>query len=210
MSTARQSRRNDHAADTRSALVAAARSLFATRGFANTGTEEIVAAARVTRGALYHHFRDKADLFAVVMEQVAQDVATQLIDTGTDVDGSPLGEIRAGFAAFLELCVGSDFQRIVLVDGPSVLGEEAWERLVETHGLSLLTAWLSRAVTAGEIDPLPEATLARLLMALLTEASLAIGRADQPAVVLRQMAATLDRLLVGLAPRAIQPPAGGP
>ena len=77
---ASSARRAEHAADTREALVAAARRLFAANGFDGTGTEQIVAEARVTRGALYHHFRDKADLFRAVMAEAAGDVATRLID----------------------------------------------------------------------------------------------------------------------------------
>ena len=73
-----QARRAEHAADTRGALIAAARRLFARDGFDGTGTEQIVAEARVTRGALYHHFRDKADLFRAVMAQAAGDVAQRL------------------------------------------------------------------------------------------------------------------------------------
>src|ERR1700749_1992881 len=73
-------RRTEHAADTRSALLAAARKLFAEQGFDGTGTEQIVADARVTRGALYHHFKDKADIFRAAMAEAAADVATRLID----------------------------------------------------------------------------------------------------------------------------------
>ena len=73
-------RRDEHVADTRQALVDAARKLFTEQGYAATGTEEIVAAARVTRGALYHHFHDKTDLFRAVMEQIAREVAERLID----------------------------------------------------------------------------------------------------------------------------------
>ena len=109
--------------------------LFAAQGFDGTGTEQIVAEARVTRGALYHHFRDKADLFRAVMAQAAGDVATRLIDEQLAADAeSPLAEIRDGVSAFLDVCVGGDFQRIVLVDGPRVLGADAWDDLVERYG----------------------------------------------------------------------------
>src|SRR5580700_3936390 len=133
-------RRDEHVADTRQALVDAARKLFTEQGYTATGTEEIVAAARVTRGALYHHFRDKADLFRAVMEQIAQEVAAQLVEAGPSRPAGQPGadawdEIRDGLAAFLDLCVVTDdFQRIVLTEGPAVLGPEAWDELVARHG----------------------------------------------------------------------------
>src|SRR6266567_2013599 len=135
-------RRDEHVADTRQALVDAARTLFTEQGYAATGTEEIVAAARVTRGALYHHFHDKTDVFRAVMEQIAREVAEHLIDaelsrpTGPSPGPSPgqpasrppadaWDEVRDGLRAFLDLCVVTDdFQRIVLVEGPAVLGRE--------------------------------------------------------------------------------------
>jgi AcrR family transcriptional regulator len=196
-------RRAEHAADTREALLAAARRLFADQGFDGTGTEQIVAAARVTRGALYHHFRDKADLFRAVMAEAAGDVATRLIDEQLAADAqSPLAEIRDGVSAFLDVCVGGDFQRIVLVDGPRVLGGDAWEALVERYGRSILEEWLARCVQAGDLDAVPVRSLARLLIAMLTEASLAIARAADPAAERAELGAVLDRLLVGLRPAA--------
>lgn len=191
-------RRDDHAADTRAALVGAARALFAERGYAATGTEEIVAGARVTRGALYHHFRDKADLFRAVMEEAAGDVADQLIGERLEFTGSAADDLRSGFDAFLDVCVGSDFQRIVLIDGPTVLGHDAWESLVETYGLSLLTQWLERAMDDGDVDRVDAPTLARLLVALLTEASLMIARADDPVAARRVVGETFQRLIAGL------------
>src|SRR6201996_3958360 len=179
---AKAARRADHAADPRDSLLGAARRLFAAQGFDGTGTEQIVAEARVTRGALYHHFRDKADLFRAVMAEAAGDVATRLIDEQLAADAaSPLTEIREGVSAFLDVCVGGDFQRIVLVDGPRVLGSDAWEDLVERYGRSILEEWLARCVQAGDLDPVPVRSLARLLIAMLTEASLAIARAADPA-----------------------------
>ncbi len=161
-------------ADTRQALVDAARRLFTDQGYAATGTEEIVAAARVTRGALYHHFHDKTDLFRAVMEQIAGEVAEHLIDAelSRPAASSPeqstadtWDEIRDGLRAFLDLCVVTDdFQRIVLVEGPAVLGHEAWDELVARHGSNLLAEWLSRAVEQGRIAPLPIQPLTRLLI----------------------------------------------
>jgi AcrR family transcriptional regulator len=196
-----RARRADHAADTRESLLAAARALFAAQGFDGTGTEQIVAEARVTRGALYHHFRDKADLFRAVMAVAAGDVATRLIDEQLAADAeSPLTEIREGVSAFLDVCVGGDFQRIVLVDGPRVLGSDAWEDLVERYGRSILEEWLARCVQAGDLDPVPVRSLARLLIAMLTEASLAIARAADPAAERAELGEVIDRVLAGLRP----------
>jgi AcrR family transcriptional regulator len=199
--TGAQGRRAEHASDTRAALLAAARRLFAAHGYDGTGTEQIVAEARVTRGALYHHFRDKADLFRAVMAEAAGEVARQL--TGERLDeqsGSPLDDVRAGVSAFLDICVSGDFQRIVLVDGPRVLGTDAWDQLVDRYGRRFLEEWLSRAVAVGDIEPVPVQPLARLLIAMLTEASLAVAHSSVPASTRTEMGATLDRLLTGLRP----------
>ncbi|MBO0820078.1 MAG: TetR/AcrR family transcriptional regulator [Nocardiopsaceae bacterium] len=202
MASRPQPRRTEHASDTRASLIAAARRLFAAQGYDGTGTEQIVSDARVTRGALYHHFRDKADLFRAVMAEAAGSVAQQLVDEQLASDSpSPLAEIRDGVSAFLDVCVGGDFQRIVLVDGPRVLGSDAWESLVDTYGRQLLEEWLNRCVDAGTLDPVPTGPLARLLIAMLTEASLAIPRAADPAVARAEFGAVLDRLLTGLTPR---------
>jgi AcrR family transcriptional regulator len=180
-----QPRRTEHASDTRAALVASARRLFAAHGYDGTGTEQIVADARVTRGALYHHFRDKADLFRAVMAEAAGAVAQRLIDEQLASDApSPLAEIREGISAFLDVCVGGDFQRIVLVDGPRVLLEE----------------WLNRGVEAGDLEAVPVRALARLLIAMLTEASLAIARSATPSQTRTELGIVLDRMLTGLRP----------
>jgi AcrR family transcriptional regulator len=197
-----QPRRSEHAADTRTALVSAARHLFAAHGYDETGTEQIVADARVTRGALYHHFKDKADLFRAVMAEAAGEIATQLIDEQLASDAeSHLSEIREGISAFLDVCVGGDFQRIVLVDGPRVLGPDTWESLVDQYGRSLLEEWLTRCVDAGDMEDVPVRPLARLLIAMLTEASLEIGRSESPAPTRVELGIVLDRLLTGLSPQ---------
>jgi AcrR family transcriptional regulator len=201
MVSQQQGRRADHASDTRAALLAVARRMFAANGYDGTGTEQIVAEARVTRGALYHHFRDKADLFRAVMEEAAGDVARRLADDQMRSEDSPLNEISAGVSSFLDVCVGGDFQRIVLIDGPRVLGEQAWEQLVDRYGRTLLEEWLTRAIAAGDMDPVPVRQLARLLIAMLAEASLAIAGATDPAATRAELGLTLTRLLDGLRPR---------
>ena len=197
-------RRDEHVADTRQALVGAARTLFTEQGYAATGTEEIVAAARVTRGALYHHFHDKTDLFRAVMEQIAREVAEHLIDAELSRPAAPSPadaweEVRDGLRAFLDLCVVTDdFQRIVLVEGPAVLGHEAWDQLVARHGSNLLSEWLSRAIEQGRIAPLPVEPLTRLLIAMISESSLYIARAADRPAARAAMGTVLDRLLHGL------------
>jgi len=187
--------------DTRAALVSSARRLFAAQGYDGTGTEQIVADARVTRGALYHHFRDKADLFRAVMAEAAASVAQRLIDEQLASEAqSPLTEIRAGISAFLDVCAGGDFQRIVLVDGPRVLGADAWDELVDRYGRGILEEWLNRCVQAGDLEAVPVRALARLLIAMLTEASLAIARSDAPSQTRAELGIVLDRLLTGLRP----------
>jgi AcrR family transcriptional regulator len=197
-----RSRRAEHVADTRQALLRAARELFASRGYAATGTEDIVAAARVTRGALYHHFRDKADLFGSVMEQCAREMAERLIEQETrraelhQQDSWSL--LRTGFQSFLDACADTDFQRIVLIEGPAVLGHSAWDALVEQHGYGLLAEALGQAAREGRIDPLPVRPLTRMLGALISEASLYIARAEDQATARDEAGAVLDRILEGL------------
>jgi AcrR family transcriptional regulator len=195
-----ETRRAEHAADTRQALVDTARRLFTSQGYAATGTEEIVAGARVTRGALYHHFKDKTDLFRAVMEQVAREVAEELVSIELSHPGSGAWEeVRAGLSAFLDLCVATDdFQRIVLVEGPAVLGHDAWDDLVARHGSNLLADWLTRAIEQGAIAPVPVQPLTRLLIAMISESSLYIARASDRLTARQAMGEVLDRLLNGL------------
>jgi AcrR family transcriptional regulator len=198
-------RRAQHVADTRQALLDAARELFTDRGYAATGTEDIVARARVTRGALYHHFADKADLFRAVMVTVAGELAgrttAQVLRHHPDPDRGVWDELRAGFAAYLDASLDPDFQQIVLIDGPAVLGPQAWGELVEQHGLGLLRQWLEEAMAAGHIDRLPVDPLAHLLAALIAEASLVIARSPDRQAARADIGVTLDRILLGLRPQ---------
>jgi AcrR family transcriptional regulator len=185
---------------TRSALIAAARPLFAERGYAGVSTEEIVGAAGVTRGALYHHFAGKRELFAAVYEQIEAElsdrIATEALDGGAT---APLQAMRSGARMFLRACTVPEVQRIVLLDGPSVLGWDRWREIAAEHGLGLIEATLQAAVDAGAIAAQPVRPLAHLLMGALDEAALLVARSDQPEEALVEVSETLDSLLAALA-----------
>jgi len=195
MSPARQAERS---ASTRAKLVKAARALFARKGYANVATEEIVRRAGVTRGALYHQFPSKEDLFLAVYEQVEQELAAGAAALLAGAS-SPLEAMRGGIRFFLDACQAPDVQRIVLIDGPSVLGWVRWREVAEQHGLGMLQAVLAAAVEAGEIAPVAVEPLAHLLMSALDEAALMVVRNPDSS---EEVTATLEHLLEGLRSRS--------
>jgi AcrR family transcriptional regulator len=187
---------------TRAALVAAARPLFADRGYAHVGTEEIVRAAGVTRGALYHQFRDKEELFAAVVEQVEQELAqrTGVAAMAGQQPGAPdpLAELRTGAQAWLEACTEPEIQRIVLLDGPAVLGWERWREIGMRYSIGLVEAVLEAAIEVGQLAPQPVRPLAHVLMGAIDEAALYVATAADPRAARGEVTAVLDRLLASL------------
>jgi AcrR family transcriptional regulator len=181
---------------TRRQLVSSARALFGTRGYAGVGTEEIVRAAGVTRGALYHQFRDKADLFAAVAEQVEAEVSER-IAAGARTAADPAEALRAGARLFLDACAEPEVERIILLDAPAVLGWEAWRALAGRYGLGLVRLGLQSAIDAGAIVPQPVAPLAHILIGALDEAALYVAGAEDHAAAKQECAAIFDRILRG-------------
>lgn len=187
---------------TRAALISAARSLFAERGYVGVGTEEIVRAAGLTRGALYHHFDGKRELFEAVYEEIEAELAQRIAESAlSGAVGDPLAAMRAGAETFLLACTEPDVQRIVLLDGPSVLGWDRWREIAAEHGLGLIEATLRAAVEAGAIPEQPVRPLAHVLMGALDEAAMLVARADDPDSMRIDVGHTLDSLLAGLASR---------
>jgi AcrR family transcriptional regulator len=194
MSSRTQSERS---AATREALIAAARQLFAERGYAAVGTEEIVRKAGLTRGALYHQFAGKRELFEAVYETIEREV-TERIAADALVGSDPLEALRAGARAFLDHCLEPEVQRIVLIDAPSVLGWERWREIGARYGLGLIEAALEAAIDAGAISPAPVKPLAHVLLGALDEAAMAVARAEDPAAASDEMDVVLGRMLDGL------------
>jgi AcrR family transcriptional regulator len=184
---------------TRGALIEAARRLFAERGYARVGTEEIVRAAGVTRGALYHHFADKRGLFEAVYERLEAEL-TQRIASGAlaaNAD-SPLAAMRAGAEMFLEACTEPEAQRIALLDGPAVLGWDRWREIGAEHGLGLIEATLGAAIEAGAIPRQPLRPLAHVLMGALDEAALFVATAEDPERAHAEVSRTLEFVIDSL------------
>ncbi len=184
---------------TRAALVAAARPLFAQRGYSGVGTEEIARAAGVTRGALYHHFDGKRELFEAVYERIEIELAERIASGALQANASsPLAAMKAGAEMFLLASTEPETQQIVLLDGPSVLGWDRWREIATEHGLGLIEATLAAAVEAGEIDPQPVRPLAHVLMGALDEAAMLVARADDAERMRAEVGQTLGALLDGL------------
>jgi AcrR family transcriptional regulator len=185
---------------TREALIAAARPLFAERGFAGVGTEEIVRSARMTRGALYHHFEGKEDLFRAVYEDVERELVER-IAAGALPGGDPLMALHSGARAFLDACEDPAVQRIVLLDAPSVLGWEQWREIGLRYGFGLVQQTLEAAMAAGLIERQPVRPLAHLLLGAIDEAAMLVARANDGGQTKAEVGAALDRYLDSLRPR---------
>jgi AcrR family transcriptional regulator len=183
---------------TRAALLASARALFAERGYADVGTEEIVQRAGLTRGALYHHFTGKQDLFRAVYEMVEQEL-TARIAAGLSGDEDPIELLRKGAAMFLDACLEPEVQRIALVDAPSVLGWQTWREIGQNYGLGLIEAALQNAIDRGALPEQPVSSLAHVLLGALDEAALLVARAEDMKKTRKEVGETLDRLLAALA-----------
>lgn len=189
-------RQHERSEATRSALLAAARRLFTERGYAGVGTTEISEAAGITRGALYHHWRDKKALFAAAHEEVLAEfieaIAARVARSG---GGDPL---EVGLRAFLDECSNPELMRIGLIDAPGVLGWPEWRAVDERYALRLVVATLEAAMEQGLIARQPSRPLGHLLMGTLGEAALMIANAPDPAAARVEVEKPLLALVDGL------------
>jgi AcrR family transcriptional regulator len=174
---------------TRAALIAAGRELFGERGYADVGTGELVATAGVTRGALYHHFRDKRALFRAVMVATEQAFVARVGESIVGIE-RPGDQLAAALDATLDACTDPQLARISFIDGPAVLGFEDWRAVIEESSLGLLVLMLQNAMDAGDLRRTAPEPLAQLLLGALNEAG-------------REIAAGGDRDAVGGALRAL-------
>ncbi len=177
-------RREENTEATRAAIVAAARKQFARNGYSRTELNRIAAAARVTTGAIYHHFSGKRDLFQAVAEQLE----AELLAAASTADGAdPWRQMQAGFERLIDLCASAEVQRITFVEAPQVIGPEAWRAIELRYAFGALRAGLSALVSAKVVKPYPIDLIARTLLALLHETSAEVARSKHDPAVRRQV-----------------------
>lgn len=182
-------------AATRSQILAAARRRFTEMGFEGASVDAIAQAARVSKGAVYHHFSTKEDLFRAVFEQVEAEVA-DLVAARSSTETTPPEMLQAGCHAFLESALDAAIRRILFDDGPRVLGWEVWREIDEQHFLALIVAALrlhdpDRAEKELELR-------AHLLLGAVDEAAMLITRAPNPDEALNGVVRELDAVIVAL------------
>jgi AcrR family transcriptional regulator len=190
----------ERSAETREALIAAARSLFAANGYADVSLETIVRTAGVTRGALYHHFADKTELFAAVFERVEGEVAARMGDAiGAAEQTDPVKVMRLGAEFWLDACSDREIQRIVLVDAPAVLGWTRWTEIGNRYNIGLVRELLSHAIEIGRIPDQPVEATALTLLGAMREATLYIARAQDRDQAREDAGAVMNRIISALA-----------
>jgi AcrR family transcriptional regulator len=182
---------------TRARLLAAGRELFGARGYAAVGTEEIVRAAGVTRGALYHQFADKRELFEAVFEALDAELVAESAASAAGHD-DPVEALGAALRGWIAATARPAVHRIALMDAPAVLGWDVWREIGERNALGAIIAELQAGIDAGALAPQPVRPLAHVVMGALGEAALYVARADDPAAAREETAAVFDRLLDSL------------
>jgi AcrR family transcriptional regulator len=189
----------ERTAATRAVLIAAARELFAAKGFGEVSTQAIADAAGVTRGALYHQFADKTELFAAVYEDLEAELVAEIsARIAADLPNGTVEAMRLGARLFLDLCTAPEVQQIALIDAPSVLGWERWRAVGAKYGLGVIEAMLAQGVAEGSIPEQPVRASAHVLLGALDEAALYVSRAANPERAREDMYAVCDRVIDGI------------
>ena len=177
----------------------AARGLFAEKGYVEVTVEEIVRSAGVTRGALYHHFQDKRLLFRAAVEEIEEEIDVLVEGAAKEAhvrSGDPFEAMMAGHYAFLDACLRSEVRRIILLDGPAVLGWEEWHEIDAGHAVAQLEEGLGMLVDAGLMEPRPLRLLAHLLHGSAIEAAMYVALSKETGTA-REEAGTGLRYLIG-------------
>jgi AcrR family transcriptional regulator len=183
--------------ETADRLVKTAAALFGSKGFNATPAEEIVSLARVTRGALYHHFKNKEGLFLAVFKAMQAEISGQIM-AAVEQENDPWQQLLAGCRGFLEACLDPRRYRIILLEGPAVLGWQLWRDLDAQYGTNDLRQGLQELMDKGELKELPVEPLTRLLTGAMNEGVLWISNTKEKNQVVEEVMTVLTALLEGL------------
>jgi AcrR family transcriptional regulator len=189
-----RARRLDYSESTRNALVDSAVELFAQRGYAATSLDEVAKRARVTKGALYHHFTGKQALFEAAFEAVEGTAVARLAELLTGPGGA-WEQAKAGLRGFIEVCLDPPYQRIVIHEGPVVMGWERWREAEDRSSFGLVKAGIQALVDSGELTDLPVEVTARLLFGTLSAAATLIANSADPAATSTEVTTTITAML---------------
>jgi AcrR family transcriptional regulator len=183
-------------ATTTRALLDAARSLFAEKGYHGAAAEEIVRRAGLTRGALYHHFEDKKDLFRVVVDEMEGEIDEE-IEAAERAQSSLPEAVMAGYRAFLDAVLDPEMRRTFFLEGPAVLGWE-WREIDARHAVGKIEEGLEALIAEGFVEPQPVGPLARLINGTLLEAAFFVAASEDPEVARDEVWGAMERLVGSL------------
>jgi AcrR family transcriptional regulator len=184
----------EYSESTRHALVDSAVDLFTRRGYAATSLDEVAKRARVTKGALYHHFSGKQALFEAAFDSVENTVMTRLTEIVVG-PGDPWDRAMNGIRHYIKICLDPSYQRIVVHEAPVVMGWERWREAEDHFSFGLVRASIQALVDGGELAPLPVEVTARLLFGALTAGAAVIARADDPKKAGAEVSTTIVTML---------------
>jgi AcrR family transcriptional regulator len=189
--------RKARAHETRERVIASARQLFAEKGYFATTTGDIVNAAGLpSRGSLYHHFANRELLFTAVLERVEEDLGAKVASTITS--STCFGRLEQALVGFLDASLEQEVRRILLIDGPAVLGWDAWREIEARYGLGAIMTMLDEGSREGSILVADTEAMAHLLLSVVDEAALFIANAEDPAGARRSAGSSVTALLSGL------------
>jgi AcrR family transcriptional regulator len=195
MSDDAKSRRDANSEATRVALLAAARELLGTHGYNDTSIEMVASAARVTTGAIYHHFQNKKDLLKATAEALQEELLTE----AASVSGVDRWErLRAGYALMLERFSNSMVHRILFVEAPQVLGPGPWREIELRYAYGTLRDLLRALIARKVVRNFPAGLLARVLVGLLRESSAELAENGSDARVRAQVTELIDRVFLAI------------
>ena len=191
------SRRQEYSASTKRALVDVAQELFTERGYAGTSLDEIVAGARVTKGALYHHFSGKQALFEAVFERVEDDASSSIRRAIKDVK-DPWEKALTGLRAFLDVLQRPEYRRLVIQEGPAVLGYEKYREQEERSTYGIVQDIVSSVLATYDLEPSMVETFSRVFFGAMSAAGSAVSSAEDTARASAEVEAAIAFILAGL------------
>jgi len=195
-----KTRREEYSEATRAALLDAAKRLFTANGYQATGIEAVAQASRVTRGALYHHFTDKRALFDALVVELQTEAAAAVVSRVGNMDDR-WAAMRAGTEAFLDVCTEPAYLRLVIQEGPAVLGLARYREIDEAHTRGLLILALKDMQKSGDIDFADIGLLSSMIAAAECQAALLMPDAKDRAALKAAALDALDRIVGAFRPK---------